>query len=176
MPLASPPGADDARHPPRRLRRPAVAYLAHAHRRQEGCSGRRRDRRITLSRSACRGSVSRSWETLPSVNTLAESLPITLSGQPAPPMRGRHVYRGGRDVGFNSVDVEARSCAGYEAESGGSVISHLRTRDAGIAGEDDDESPYIPRSRQHAAPLAVRPRAFIATRARLPTTVARVRV
>ncbi|KAJ7862340.1 hypothetical protein B0H14DRAFT_3444717 [Mycena olivaceomarginata] len=39
-----------------------------------------------------------SWETLPT--TIAESLPITLHPPPAPAMRGRHVYRGGRGVGF----------------------------------------------------------------------------
>ncbi|KAJ6623760.1 hypothetical protein B0H10DRAFT_2009382 [Mycena sp. CBHHK59/15] len=37
------------------------------------------------------------WETLP---PLAEKLPITLTPPPPPAMRGRHVYRGGRGVGF----------------------------------------------------------------------------
>jgi len=49
--------------------------------------------------------VKLSWETLPPlplVNTLAEALPISLHPPPAPPMRGRHVYRGGRGVGFNT--------------------------------------------------------------------------
>ncbi|KAJ6471005.1 hypothetical protein C8R45DRAFT_1218214 [Mycena sanguinolenta] len=45
--------------------------------------------------------VTLSLETLPSINTLAESLPITLSGPPAPPMRGRCVYRGARGVRFD---------------------------------------------------------------------------
>jgi hypothetical protein len=39
-----------------------------------------------------------SWETLPT--TIAESLPVTLHPPPPPVMRGRHVYRGGRGVGF----------------------------------------------------------------------------
>ncbi|KAJ6470996.1 hypothetical protein C8R45DRAFT_421895 [Mycena sanguinolenta] len=42
-----------------------------------------------------------SEQKLPSVSTLAESLPITLSGPSAPSMRGRHVYCGGRGVGVN---------------------------------------------------------------------------
>ncbi|KAJ7770324.1 hypothetical protein B0H14DRAFT_3509332 [Mycena olivaceomarginata] len=37
-----------------------------------------------------------SWETLPT--TIAESLPVTLHPPPAPAMRGRHVYRGGRGI------------------------------------------------------------------------------
>jgi hypothetical protein len=39
-----------------------------------------------------------SWE--PLQTTIAESLPVTLHPPPAPVMRGRHVYRGGRGVGF----------------------------------------------------------------------------
>ncbi|KAJ6471002.1 hypothetical protein C8R45DRAFT_1015141 [Mycena sanguinolenta] len=85
----------------------------------------------------------RSWRGLlpsVSVNTLAEALPITLSGPPAPPMRGRHVYRGGRGVGFNlstrrpeaalatKPRVEAPLPAIYESETPASMAKMIMSR------------------------------------------------
>ncbi|KAJ6453508.1 hypothetical protein C8R45DRAFT_1223110 [Mycena sanguinolenta] len=93
------------------------------------------------------GYISPGWaphprRTLPSINTLAESLPITLSGPPAPPMRGRHVYRGGRGVGFNvstwrpetalatKPRVEAPLPAIYESETPVSMANMMMSRHA----------------------------------------------
>ncbi|KAF7366987.1 hypothetical protein MSAN_00957500 [Mycena sanguinolenta] len=85
----------------------------------------------------------RSWRgLLPSLNvtTLAEALPITLNGPPPPPMRGRHVYRGGRGVGFNVSTrrpeaalatrprVEAPLPAIYESETPVSMAKMIMSR------------------------------------------------
>ncbi|KAJ6471015.1 hypothetical protein C8R45DRAFT_1218220 [Mycena sanguinolenta] len=85
----------------------------------------------------------RSWRGLlpsVSVNTLAEALPITLNGPPAPPMRGRHVYRGGRGAGFNVSTrrpeaalvtrprVEAPMPVIYQSETPVSMVKMIMSR------------------------------------------------
>ncbi|KAJ6470999.1 hypothetical protein C8R45DRAFT_421928 [Mycena sanguinolenta] len=98
------------------------------------------------------------------ITTLAESLPITLNGPPAPPIRGRHVYRGGRGVGFNvstrrpeaalatKQRVEAPLPAIYEPETPVSMAKMIMSRHTYRA-----PSPHAPR-RSPAAPAPSSPR------------------
>jgi hypothetical protein len=82
--------------------------------------------------------VKLSWETLPSVNAIAEALPISLNPPPPPAMRGRHVYRGGRGVGFNvrrpeaalavRPRIEAPLPAIYESETPVSMAKMIMSR------------------------------------------------
>ncbi|KAJ7862334.1 hypothetical protein B0H14DRAFT_505387 [Mycena olivaceomarginata] len=77
-----------------------------------------------------------SWETLPT--TIAESLPITLHPPPAPAMRGRHVYRGGRGVGFfhpstsntqtQRTMVEAPHASIYDSQTPVSMAKMIMSR------------------------------------------------
>ncbi|KAF7295749.1 hypothetical protein HMN09_01117200 [Mycena chlorophos] len=82
------------------------------------------------------------WETLDIPRprmTLAEALPITLHPPPAPAMRGRYVYRGGRGVGFARPSrpeaalaarhvVEAPPAAIYESQTPASMAKLIMSR------------------------------------------------
>ncbi|KAJ6471009.1 hypothetical protein C8R45DRAFT_1104697 [Mycena sanguinolenta] len=91
------------------------------------------------------------WETLPSVNTLAESFPITLNGPCAPLMREWHVYRGGRGVGFNL------STSGPEAVLATKPRCRLREeRTLGVSGASSGRAQMLLHQRcLHCPMLAV---------------------
>ncbi|KAJ7833059.1 hypothetical protein B0H13DRAFT_2111522 [Mycena leptocephala] len=81
-----------------------------------------------------------SFQTLPTLTLELPTLPITLSPPPPPAMRGRHVYRGGRGVGFanprrpeqalsaRTMSVEAPLPAIYESQTPVSMAKMIMSR------------------------------------------------
>ncbi|KAJ7604672.1 hypothetical protein DFH06DRAFT_1253796 [Mycena polygramma] len=77
-----------------------------------------------------------SWETLPlpvpAVSASDLTIPIALNAVPPPAMRGRHVYRGGRGVGFAAprarANIEAPLPAIYESQTPVSMAKMIMSR------------------------------------------------
>ncbi|KAJ7654083.1 hypothetical protein DFH06DRAFT_521433 [Mycena polygramma] len=77
-----------------------------------------------------------SWETLPlpvpAVSASDLTIPIALNAVPPPAMRGRHVYRGGRGVGFATprarANIEAPLPAIYESQTPVSMAKMIMSR------------------------------------------------
>ncbi|KAJ6513723.1 hypothetical protein C8R47DRAFT_618039 [Mycena vitilis] len=98
------------------------------------------------------------WETLPLPPAPDLTIPIALTAVPSPAMRGRHVYRGGRGVGFAPrarANIEAPLPAIYESETPVSMAKMIMSRHTyRRPAPPSPPAPAPKRSASHSSPVS----------------------